>query len=92
MRKLIHVTKEHIAAARTDAGYTSFTCPVARAVEDSGLSGNGTRVTENSIQLNFYDLDSRIATAPRSVRRFVARFDQGKPVQPFNFYLVVPNV
>lgn len=92
MRKLIHVTKEHIKAARTDAGYTSFSCPVARAVESAGLSNNGTRVTVSSIQLNYYDFNSQRVPAPRSVRRFVNRFDQGKPVQPFNFYLVVPDV
>lgn len=92
MRKLIHVTQEHIKAARTDAGYTGHTCPVARAVEDAGLSNNGTRVTEDSIQLNYYDFNSQRISAPRSVRRFVNRFDQGKPVQPFNFYVAVPDV
>ena len=92
MRKLIHVTKEHIEAACTDAGYTSFTCPVARAVGDSGLSDNGTRVTESFIHLRYYDFNSQRISAPRSVQRFVNRFDKGKPVQPFNFYLEVPDV
>lgn len=87
----VDVTQDHI-----DNGVPldCYQCPVASAVEDAlgrrAINQEWIRVGGEAIWLVTHDAGGRHATPyhiPRSVRRFIARFDAGKPVQPFTFIL-----
>lgn len=89
MRKLIKVEQRHInRGVREDAD----SCPVARACNAAKL---GYEFSAKGETLDFkrggdYYLPT---TAPRSVQRFIKRFDKlgRKAVKPFNFYLELPE-
>lgn len=79
MKTLIKVRRKHINEGRPSAAES---CPVALAIEDSGfrfpdVGGAG---------LIF--VDGKKYKEPRSVTRFIAKFDEGRKVKPFNFFLV----
>lgn len=74
----IHVTSEDIR----DGQCINDGCPVALALKRT------TGKVHNVGFLTLMDKNwKRIADAPRSVQRFVRRFDANKPVQPFTFFL-----
>jgi hypothetical protein len=72
----INVTQEHIDSGRP----VPEMCPVALALRDA--TGEGWRMG-----YVFMSTSIRIIPAPRSVRRWVKRFDLRKPVRPFAFWL-----
>lgn len=88
-RKMVHVTQEHI-----DNGYAydDRECPIAHACSDVGLN----RPSVDWTYVMYRECDCRTcfckrhkAYLPRSAQRFIKRFDTGKPVKPFNFFLKV---
>ena len=86
MKKLIKVTQRDING--TKKNYDSDSCPVARAIERE----LGDRVcVEHSYYRDAITIESSgfEVTAPRSVSRFVKKFDNKgkKAVKPFNFIL-----
>lgn len=78
-KTLMKVTAEHISAGVRNA--PQF-CPIAIALKTQLNPGF---VSVGSIRYNVEDNRYKL---PRSAQRFVARFDKGKPVKPFNFYHV----
>ncbi len=91
MKKLIRVTQEDIRKGK--AG-TYQGCPVALAVSRV-LPFYSCSITpfKALFQINSPEVSSQwvIAELPKSAARFVERFDAGKPVKPFNFYLDIPD-
>lgn len=80
MRKLIKVRLRHIRGGEPKS---SGFCPVALAIRDAGISVFFVCAGEIS-----YGYPKHVnATPPRSVKRFIRRFDDRKPVKPFNFFL-----
>lgn len=75
----IKVTQKHID--RGDAG-NSIWCPVARAL--IGQIGGRVRVGSTTFRRDI-DLRAQRFPLPRSACRFIAQFDNHKPVKPFNF-------
>lgn len=78
MRKLIKVTKKHINNGEMGSPWL---CPIADALMETIQSNNVCVASRITIDNNDYKL-------PRSAERFIRRFDEGKPVKPFNFFLV----
>lgn len=63
----------------------SGTCPVARAVlRVKGVSF--VAVAGEDISIN----TRRCLLLPKKVSKFIERFDDGQPVKPFTFVLVLP--
>lgn len=83
MKKLIKVTKAHIAKGNTGNGAS---CPVALAIRD--VVKSDTVYVSSSIRYDYKGYYTIVA-APARVVKFVAAFDKGKKVKPFNFYLDV---
>ena len=86
--KIIRVTGEHIAKGiRNDV----YSCPIALALKEQ-LGGEPCAAYD---RIYLGSTESRLARRgklfqwhmPRSGRRFMHRFDSGKPVKPFNFIL-----
>ena len=77
--QVISVKKKHIKNGEPE---NCETCPVALALREAGV--NSLLVGSERFFNNTY---STIASAPRSVQRFVASFDAGRKVKPFNFKL-----
>ena len=72
-RKLVRVTQEHIErGVKKSCTY----CPIGLAMHEAGI--------EESLFQYLWRMEPPMP--PDSVRRFIMRFDQGKPVEPFNFY------
>lgn len=88
MKKIkIHVTSEHIKNGKV---CLADACPIYLALEertgDTNIrvrSDHVARITAPSDIMGV--VSRRIATLPRSARRFIRKFDMGKPVQPFTF-------
>jgi hypothetical protein len=81
----VHVKQEHI-----DAGckYRNDCCAIANALRAQGYPN--ARVFSTGIDLAGRDrFEDEIPNSIR-VRRFIKKFDAGKPVKPFSFRLVVP--
>lgn len=78
----VTVTQEHIAnGSKSDCGH----CPVALALleatgADRVFVGYGAINTHNGDKVTCF-------MWPRSVTRFVDKFDEGRPVKPFTFKL-----
>lgn len=82
MRELITVSSGDI---RQGKRWRAQSCPVALALQRQlgdvfMVSGSVIRVLGSGLKIN----------SPRSVRRFVKRFDKGCPCKPFRFYLKHP--
>ena len=84
-RILIHVTRADIARGVVE---DPDRCPVALALRRQGFSDAW--VVETSLHFPLWPRGARTVTAPRSVRRFVRRFDTHKDVAPFSFRLEEP--
>lgn len=84
MRKLIKVKQSHIDEARIrikNGGLKSCNCPIALALKEHFKARNvAVGVSSFSIDYN------HLADTPRSCKRFIIKFDSGKPVKPFNFF------
>lgn len=83
-RQLVKVTAEHIKRAKrlrseyyADLGSN---CPIALALKGLGHSAVYVATHNTTIGHEYYDL-------PRSAQRFINRFDSGKSVRSFNFFL-----
>lgn len=85
MKKLIQVTQKHINKGKKQA-YDR--CPVALAVKDAGYSY--AEVDQVTIEFGYELWNYSSMVPPRSVKRFVRKFDEKgrKHVKPFNFFLV----
>lgn len=92
MRKLIKVTQECI-----DNGIfcSMGSCPVAIALHKEFDMEIDVRANINNCTLKYEDVyfyymkDDGLVykqNAPRSVKRFITKFDNEKTVKPFNFY------
>lgn len=88
MKQLIKVLPKHIKKGKPEC---MGKCPVALALLEQ-TDYQRVAVDTDEIELVtdenewFYDNSLKVRS-PRSVQRFINRFDTGKPVQPFNFYL-----
>lgn len=78
----IYVTQEDI---NNGTPVSAYSCPIALAIKKA-LPNYTPCVMSDSIKLVSMDDFSSIAN-PESVRRFISRFDNSKPVKPFNFIL-----
>lgn len=82
MRTLIKVTKNCIKDGAPSCGSC---CPIALAIDDTFPSMYLCDfVTKTKVKIR--KIRKTIAL-PRSAQRFIERFDYGKSVKPFNFYL-----
>jgi hypothetical protein len=93
MKKLIEVTQSHIeVGSRKDRNY----CPVGIAVNQQ-VGGTDYVFGVDRERLTLYEYEGDVLTTrqiskpPRSVSRFIKRFDQGLSVRPFSFWLSVPD-
>lgn len=79
-RMLIEVTQDDINSGRER---NSDLCPVAKAL------GRYVKLPSVGLWHIFYNTENKlkIANMPRSVMRFIKKFDNNKPVKPFKFYL-----
>ncbi len=76
---IVSVTKAHIKAGKR---YDCEECPIALALYDA--TGDAyVAVTRDNLQVGPF----KSYKAPRSVSRFVKRFDTNKKVKPFRFIL-----
>lgn len=84
MRIKVSVSQDNI-----DDGWSGcYSCPVALAIKGIDESYHPWVV---STRIMIYLNGSRVSIdTPRSVNRFVRRFDSRKPVKPFNFFLEIP--
>lgn len=84
MRKLIKVTKENIELGLAKDG--EF-CPVGLALKDAGLFRPW--VTRSFIRGRPPLGSEKVVNmdTPENVTRFISRFDNHRPVKPFNFYI-----
>lgn len=62
-------------------------CPIAWALKELP-DVIAAFVTPNAIHVGFGSGDSKTYKVPRSVQRFIDRFDRGRVVEPFAFRLV----
>lgn len=88
MKTLIRVKQEHIAEAKrrmlsTQGFSKSKNCPIALALKEHFKSDEIT-VGKTSFIVNSYAAKD----LPRSCRRFIARFDNNRLVEPFNFFFI----
>ena len=80
-RILIKVTQKHI----NDGSYGDNSCPIANAIADTIPFSNPSVFPYFSC---FYIKEKLIKSANSCrAQRFISKFDGGKPVKPFNFYL-----
>ena len=80
MRRLIKVTKKHI---KNGIPCVDDACPVALAI----MEADKALAIEPLVGPEIIWICRKSVMTPQSVYRFVTRFDNGKKVQPFNFYL-----
>jgi len=80
---LISVANKHIKQGRKNKKrgiicfpYSKY-CPVALALRDAGINV--------SVFETIFSSSKGIIITPRSVNRFIVRFDNGKSVKPFKF-------
>ena len=92
---LIKVSEDNI---KNGVRHKGFSCPVALAIHNgcrlptktltSVMVGQHITLTTRRGLGNKIWLDrDRLRESPRSVKRFISRFDDGKPVKPFTFKL-----
>lgn len=83
MRHFIQVTQEDI-----DEGVAEqcLSCPVARAIKRA----LGYPVGVSSVIFE-PSTDRKICELPEGVVRWIMRFDEGRAVNPLNFYINVPQ-
>ena len=81
----IRVTKQHIKYGIR--GSTSW-CPVARACRASGLQGADVGDDELDFMVEAFSRRVRTALPPEAIQ-FIADFDDGKSVAPFEFEIEV---
>ena len=77
MSRTFQVTGKHIREGKPNILYA---CPIALSLNEATGCATSVGVEVVRIGGDFYDL-------PRSVQRFIKRFDAGKPVKPFRFRL-----
>lgn len=85
MKKLISVTEEHI---KNGEPCMCQYCPIAWAIGLACKPFLFKEVREDCVVVT--ETEDRVRL-PRSARRFIHRFDSGKSVKPFRFYLDVPE-
>lgn len=85
MKKLISVTEEHIKNGEPSM---CRYCPIAWAIGLACKPFLFKEVREDCVVVT--ETEDRVRL-PRSARRFIHRFDSGKSVKPFRFYLDVPE-
>lgn len=66
---VVKVTAKHIARGKKK---NDVSCPVALALRDAGFPRGELR-------------DTYVDRFPRSIERFMDKFDRGQSVKPFNF-------
>lgn len=90
--KKIHVSQKHIAQGRR---HDPWKCPVALAVREELNAPINLKVSVGLWHILKYDdinivsgrWSSATAYTPRSVARFIKKYDKKEKVQPFNFIL-----
>jgi hypothetical protein len=77
----VKVTKDHIKRGEQES---AAHCPVALAVRDymKGYKDGTIFVDHEIIEIGHFSFFS-----PRSVARFIRKYDAGRPVKPFTFTL-----
>lgn len=83
---LVEVTERDIAHGVCKDG---FQCPIARALVR--YIGKEVHVTAQSVDIKLFQLyqGGPSIPLPISARRFIARFDKGKPVKLFRFKIAL---
>lgn len=79
MKNFISVELKHIKRGKRK---DSLLCPVALAIREQVSS-----VWHLQASYKFLDVNYARYHTPRSVLRFMRKFDAAKPVKPFNFIL-----
>ena len=80
----VTITQTHI---NQGTQYHLNSCPVALAIIAAGLDGQGLYVHKQYVYLR----GRGSFGLPEEVRKFIADFDTGKPVEPFSFDLPIPS-
>lgn len=92
MKTLISVNEEHI---RNGVPETIDTCPIALAIKEKLGQDIKTVITENYLGYDIYGESSFFGTKldriechqPRSVKKFISKFDKMRTGKPFKFWL-----
>ena len=84
-RTLIKVGPEHISKGkRNDPNF----CPVSYAISDAlNIPVGWSNISVACSYVRLGKMGSPLLDTPRSLHRFVKKFDKGEKVEPFNFYL-----
>ncbi len=83
----ITVTQEHIDGGVKDSPWA---CPIARALPRAP-AGYDYEVFEDRVHLWSSREGARYSYLPEEARLFVAKFDNGEAVEPFEFELDLPE-
>lgn len=83
MANKIQVTRHHIDNGERN---NCEKCPVARAI----LADYGEDITYLSVEQGTIDINDLVYATPASVSQFINYFDDGQPVEPFEFELGEP--
>ena len=78
---IIRVKQEHIKEGIRNSPWN---CAVALAIKDANLLSRKSKAVSVSGSI---EVDKFVYPCPRSVDRFINKFDAGKKVKPFNFKL-----
>lgn len=88
-RTLIRVTKKHIA----HNSHAASNCPVALAISNA-IGGLEVSVVSRNVEFMElgYPFDRPGSKFSIRTTRWIRKYDAYKPVNPFNFYLRVPEI
>lgn len=72
--------------------YSPMLCPIARAIREQLKAKRTQRILVTVVDIVLFNTETGerlVAKAPNSVKRFVTKFDEKKPVKPFTFRLAI---
>lgn len=86
---VVDVKRKHIKEGTTES---ATTCPIALALmpmvaKTPWVQGNSVKLVDRDTIYYVHASHRRRSILPAAARRFIKRFDAGKPVKPFKFKL-----
>jgi hypothetical protein len=80
----VKVTQEHIENGTIDCS----SCPIALALQDVSLIA-AAWVDEHDLEIELTEEKSLHISPPRHIADFIRRFDNGEPVEPTSFSILI---